>query len=161
MLDAALVACTSVAAIGSGMIGGVFFAFSTFVMKALARLPAAQGMAAMQAINVVVINPIFLGVLMGTVLFGIVPLMWWERSGAGWIAAGAVFYVVGTFLVTVVFNVPLNNMLAAMMPTDPRAERLWATYQKRWTMWNHVRTAASLAAMAAFILALRRGLAIT
>ena len=156
MPDPALVACTFLAATGSGLIGGVFCAFSTFVMKALGRLPPAEGMAAMQAINVAVINPIFLGVFMGTALFAVVPLMWWERPGAAWVAAGSALYVVGTLLATMVFNVPLNNALAAIMPTDPGAERLWATYQKRWTMWNHVRTAASLAAMGAFIMALRQ-----
>jgi uncharacterized membrane protein len=155
MQNPLLIAATVIATIGSGVIGGVFFAFSTFVMKALGRLPAPQGMAAMQAINVAVINPIFVGVFMGTALFAVVPLMWWERPGAAWLAAGAILYVVGNLLVTVVFNVPLNNALAAMMPTDPGAEPLWETYQKRWTAWNHVRTAASLAAMAAFIMALR------
>ena len=53
-------------AVGSGLIGGVFFAFSTFIMQALARMPAAQGIAAMQHINVTVLNPWFLGVFMGT-----------------------------------------------------------------------------------------------
>jgi len=59
----ALLAC-----IGAGTVGGVFFAFSAFVMKALAQLPASRGVAAMQRINVVVLNPLFLGVFMGTAL---------------------------------------------------------------------------------------------
>jgi len=42
---------TLVSALGCGLIAGVFFAFSAFVMKALARLPPAQGIAAMQSIN--------------------------------------------------------------------------------------------------------------
>jgi len=62
----ALAFLTLGAALGSGLIAGVFFAFSTFVMPALARLAPAQGVAAMQAINVAVLNRWFLGVFVGT-----------------------------------------------------------------------------------------------
>ena len=48
------------AALGTGIVGGIFFAFSSFVMAALARIPAAQGIAAMNSINAVVLNPIFM-----------------------------------------------------------------------------------------------------
>jgi uncharacterized membrane protein len=65
MLDDLLFLLILVCAIGSGLIAGVFFAFSSFVMKALDRIPAAQGIAAMQSINVVVLNPLFLGVFLG------------------------------------------------------------------------------------------------
>ncbi len=57
--------------IGAGTIGGVFFAFSSFVMKALTELPASQGIAAMQRINVVVLNPLFLGVFIGTAVLAL------------------------------------------------------------------------------------------
>jgi uncharacterized membrane protein len=57
-----------VAALGCGLIAGVFFAFSSFVMRALARLPASGGIAAMQSINVAVLNPVFLGTFAGTAL---------------------------------------------------------------------------------------------
>jgi uncharacterized membrane protein len=65
------------------------------------------------------------------------------------------FYLVGTFLVTAVFNVPMNNALAAVVPSDPEGANLWANYLTSWTAWNHVRTAAALAAAALLILALR------
>lgn len=52
--------------VGSGTIGGVFFAFSTFVLRALSTIAVEPGIAAMQRINVVVINPIFLGTFLGT-----------------------------------------------------------------------------------------------
>ncbi len=66
MSDRLLATGTLTAVLGSGLIAGTFFAFSSFVMPALARLPAAQGIASMQSINVVVINPLFLGVFVGT-----------------------------------------------------------------------------------------------
>src|SRR5690349_12718288 len=96
---------TAACAAGSGLIGGVFFAFSTFVMKALARLPAAQGIAAMQSINVVVLNPTFLSVFMGTTIgcVGIALATFMPRHppDSGYLLAGAASYFIGTFLVTV------------------------------------------------------------
>src|SRR5688500_9730511 len=66
MIDSLIAALAFAAALGSGVIGGVFYAFSTFVMRALRRRPAGEAVAAMQAINVAVINPLFLGVFLGT-----------------------------------------------------------------------------------------------
>ena len=155
-----LFALTVVTALGSALMAGAFFAFSTFVMKALARLAPAAGMAAMQSINIVVINPLFLGVFLGTaaacaaVIVG-APTRW-EEPGAAYLVAGGVLYVARTFGITVLFNVPLNNSLAAVGPADADAMRRWESYVRRWTAWNHVRTVAALAAVGAFILALRR-----
>ncbi|MGB7068381.1 MAG: anthrone oxygenase family protein [Pyrinomonadaceae bacterium] len=109
-----------VTALGSGLIAGAFFVFSNFVMKALARIPSAEGMAAMRSINLVVINPIFLGAFMGTaalcfVIAGL-ALFHWQDAGSAYLLTGAVLYLVGTFLVTVFFNVPLNDALAAADP---------------------------------------------
>ena len=47
-------------ALGAGLTTGTWFAFSVFVMAGLARIPAAQGIAAMQSINITVINPLFM-----------------------------------------------------------------------------------------------------
>jgi len=157
--DRAFDAMALLAAIGSGLIGGVFYAFSTFVMKALSRRPAAEGMAAMQAINVAVINPLFLGVFLGTagvcILAAVLAVVRWQAAVSGYALVGAAMYVFGTFGVTMVYNVPLNNALAAADPTDPGSAALWTSYLRRWTMWNHVRTAAATAALIAFVLALR------
>ena len=65
-MSAALQALTLAAALGCGTVGGVFFAFSTFVMPALRRLPEAQGVAAMQSINITAITPLFMTALFGT-----------------------------------------------------------------------------------------------
>ncbi|MBB6096422.1 putative membrane protein [Povalibacter uvarum] len=146
-------------AVGTGLIGGVFFAFSTFVMQALARMPAAQGIAAMQHINVTVLNPWFLGVFMGTGLVSIgvlVLALMQARSGAALLIVAATLYFVGTFLVTMVFNVPRNDALAAATPDAAQSAVLWAKYLREWTFWNHVRTVAALAACATFCVALTR-----
>jgi len=152
--DQLLVWLALLAALGCGVIAGVFFAFSTFVMKALARIPHPQGMAAMQSINVAVLNPLFLGVFMGTAVICIAILvlapMRWQESGAPCLVAGALLYVVGTVLVTMLFNVPRNNALASLSATDPTSAQRWMSYASSWTAWNHVRTAAALAAAVCF-----------
>ena len=146
------------AALGSGLIGGVFFAFSAFVMAALGRLPPDQGVSAMQAINVAVLNPWFLAAFFGTAaacaVLAIAVFFRWSEPGAILLLAGSLLYLVGTILVTLRLNVPLNDALAAARPEDAESAVLWKRYLTEWTAWNHLRTAASLAAAAAFILAL-------
>ena len=145
------------AALGSGLVAGIFFAFSTFVMGALGRLPQSAGISAMQSINVVVINPVFLTVFMGTAILCIVltiaALIGWSPRTL-YLIAGSFLYFAGCFLVTMVFNVPLNDALAAVDPGSTDGANLWMRYLSVWTNWNHVRTAASLAASVFFILAL-------
>jgi len=150
---------TFAAALGSGLIAGAFFAFSSFIMRALGTLPAEKGIAAMQAINIVVINPIFLGVFTGTAILCL-PVVFgawsrWPSAQSLWLIAGALLYVVGCFGVTMVCNVPRNDALAAVDPTSPAGADLWRQYLTQWTFWNTVRTLASLAASASFITALR------
>lgn len=158
MIDGLLFALTLLSALGCGLMAGAFFAFSTFVMQALGRLPPPQGIAAMQTINIVVINPGFLGVFVGTavlcVLLAVAALLTWTGPAAIYLLAGSALYFAGTFLVTMLFNVPLNNALAAADPVGTEGASLWSKYLVTWTAWNHVRTAAGLAAMASFILAL-------
>ncbi len=141
---------TLVAALGTSLIGGVFFAFSTFVMRALARLRPKQGIEAMQSINRTVLNPWFLGVFLGTaavcLLLGASTFWTWNRPGAVYLLAGSLLYLIGTLLVTVVFNVPLNDALERVEPASEGASGIWDSYLTRWTTWNHVRTTAAILA---------------
>src|SRR4249919_1668060 len=112
-----------VTALGCGLVAGVFFAFSTFVMSALARLPAEEGIAAMQSVNVVVLRSWFMAAFLGTAvacfLALVCSLLWWHEPGAAYLFSGGVLYLVGTLLVTIVFNVPRNEALAAVTADDP------------------------------------------
>jgi uncharacterized membrane protein len=158
MLDLVVFVLTLLAALGSGLIAGVFFAFSTFVMQALARRPPHEGMAAMQSINVVVLNRWFLSVFLGTaticILVTILALVRWHAPGTAFQVAGGVLYLIGTLLVTIACNVPRNDALARVSPSDPAASGTWSSYVSEWTAWNHVRTIAALAAAAAFTFSL-------
>jgi uncharacterized membrane protein len=114
----------------------------------------------MQSINVVVLNPWFLGVFMGTALLcslALLDALWrWPVPGGMFVIAGGTTYLLGSLGVTMVCNVPRNESLRVISPTGTEAARYWTTYVRDWTRWNHVRTIASLAAAAAFSIALGR-----
>ena len=149
---------TLLAALGSALIAGVFFGFSSFVMPALARLRPAQGVRAMQSINVVVLNRSFLGVLLGTAFgcsaLALSALYSWAAPGAGLRFAGSCLYLAGTILVTGVYHVPRNQALARLSAESAEAERFWPAYVAGWSTWNHVRSAAAITAAALLTLAL-------
>ena len=136
--------------IGAALVGGVFFAFSSFVMKALGQLPAASGVAAMQRINVVVLNPWFLGAFMGTALLAaacvVAAVMLRAEPRAPWVLAAGLCYLIGTFGVTMGFHVPRNQRLAQLDAASPQAAAYWPDYLRVWTRGNHVRTLAALVA---------------
>jgi uncharacterized membrane protein len=157
-MEKAIFFTTLLAALGSGLIAGAFFVFSVAVMRALGQRPAGEGMAAMQAINIVIINPPFIGVFLGTaVVSGLAALAGvsrWELPRSGFLIAGASIYIVGSVAVTMILNVPLNNALVAADPASTGGREIWKNYLTNWTFWNHIRTVASLAALLFFILAL-------
>lgn len=159
VIDRLLFALTLLAALGCGLMAGLFFAFSVCVMKALERLPSAAGITAMQSINVVIINPVFLAVFFGTavgcVLLIIASLVRSHDPGAFYLLLGGALYPVGTLSVTMVCNVPKNEALAAVAPDNPESVRIWSDYLVKWTAWNHVRTVAALAAAASLTIGMR------
>ena len=159
MIEGFLFVLTLVAALGCGLIAGVFFAFSTFVMRALARLPAAQGIEAMNSINVTVINPwfmlAFLGTALASVVLAVAAIVEWGEPYAVYLLVGGLLYLVGVILLTGRFHVPRNNALATVDPNGADAESQWSRYVRTWTAGNHVRTIAPLASAALFTMALR------
>ena len=146
------------AAIGSGLVAGIFFAFSTFIMAAFARIPAEQGIAAMNSINVTIVRSPFMALFVPTailcIVISVLALMNWRGGASALMLAGAALYVFASFLSTIIFNVPMNDALAKVSGSGTEAAALWATYLKDWTWWNHVRTIASLLASVAFVRAL-------
>lgn len=158
MLDRAMFILTFVAAVSSGLVAGIFFAFSTFVMAALGRLPPEQGIAAMNSINITVINPLFMLAFMGTGVLCLVlagaSYLRWDHAGGKLILLASLLYVIGCVGVTMSFNVPLNDALAAVKTATPDGIALWSEYLRTWTFWNHVRTVAPLISAILFTLAL-------
>ena len=109
----------------------------------------------MNAINVRILRSLFMPLFLGTTLTSLaLVVIGLVRSGPGGAAmlAGGAIYVLGMFVVTLVFNVPLNNMLAAAAGRDSGAA--WSLYLRRWALWNHLRTFASTLACALFVVAI-------
>lgn len=160
MIDGPIHMLTVAAAVGSGVVAGVFFAFSTFVMRALGRLPAPHAIAAMQAINVAAPTPLFMLALFGTVPVCVALIAWavtsFDEPGAAHLLIASGLYLVAPLL-TIGYHVPQNNALAANDPSSEEAAHLWARYVKNWTTWNHARTLAPIGAAAVFVLATRTG----
>ncbi len=151
-------AAALVTALGCGLVAGAFFAFSGFIMAALRRLPSAEGIAAMQSINVLAVTPAFMAALFGTGAACLGLAAWavisWDEPSTTPVLAGCAFYLIGTVGVTMACNVPLNNRLAKLHPREAGAASFWDGYAARWTAWNHLRTVAALAAAALLTVAL-------
>lgn len=145
-------------AIACGLMAGLYFAFSTFIMQALASIDRSAGVAAMNAINRVIqrslFMPLFIGSSLSSLVLAVIGLARWGKPGSAAMIAAGLTYVIGMFVVTMAFNVPLNKALAASDPANQSNSATWSAYLDRWTRWNHVRTIASAAALILFIIAI-------
>jgi uncharacterized membrane protein len=133
------------------VIGGVYFAFSGFLMQSLTQAGEA-GMQAMTSINRVILGSIFMPLFFGSTLLAVASGLLGLRQldePSGWLMlAGGVIFLVGMFGVTAAFNVPLNNRL------DISPAAVWPEYLANWTTWNHLRTLACLVAGSLFLTAI-------
>ena len=155
MTENLLFALLLAAAVGAGLVGGLFFAFSSFIMRAFDSLPPVQAITAMQSINTSILIPAFFLAFFGTAILSLLlaalALFGHADPAALPILIGALAYLIGTILVTMAANVPLNNRLARFQPgAGDDAAAAWRAYRIPWTRWNHVRTLTSLGAAAAF-----------
>ena len=138
------------AATGCGLLAGIFFTFSNFVMPALERLPQDQGIAAMQSINKTVLNPLFFLLFFGTAglcVAGIGMVIF--QPGPQRLVLpilGGILYLSGAFAVTLRRNVPLNQKLAQVDPQTSSHQAWRQDFLPPWLVWNHIRTLACLLA---------------
>ncbi|OWY61723.1 hypothetical protein B7486_62285 [cyanobacterium TDX16] len=158
MTSRLLLVLTVSGAVGAGLVGGVFFAFSTFVMGGLRRLTPKEGIRAMQAINEAALAPPFMILLFGTAALclglAVTGMVRWGEDGAALLVAGGLLYVV-VMAMTAAFHVPRNLALALVDPESTGAAAEWATYVRSWVAGNHVRTLAGTGAAALLTLAAR------
>ena len=153
MIETLLYSLLWFCALGCALLGGLYFAFSAFVMKALETLGPA-GVTTMNAINSVILRswfmPFFLCTTLGCTMLIAAGFLSPDDPRRLYMIAGGILYVAGMFMVTMFFNVPLNNLLVTAGNDN------WARYITQWTRWNHVRTFASMGAAALFIAAIAR-----
>jgi len=142
---------TTTTAVAGAVVGGIFYAFSTFVMTGLDRAGPTAAIEAMRGVNAEAqANAPFLLVFVGSAVLalgvGATATVRLAQPGSGYVVAGAILVLLA-FVITVAFNVPLNDHLAAVDPTGSSAAdatREWRAYLGPWTAWNHVRTIAPL-----------------
>jgi len=136
------------AALSSGVMAGVYLAFSGFIMRSFNQLGAAQAIAAMNAINITIVRSVFMPVFFASTIFSmcliVASIVYWDEVGAGVMLIAGVVYLMGMFFCTVVFNVPLNNSLATFKGEAGSLQQVWDQYYKVWTGWNHVRVISSI-----------------
>jgi len=129
------------------LVGGVFLAFSDFIMRSLSLTGGVGGVEAMQVINREVFRWVFMALFLGMAAlslvvsgYGAVNLT--HPSGALILLAGLA-YLIGCFAVTVFFNVPMNEALDSMDLTSEATRAYWTgTYLPRWSFWNTSRALA-------------------
>jgi uncharacterized membrane protein len=145
-----LLVATLLAGVGSALVGGVFFAFSGFVLRGLSDVPAECGVAGMRSINAAAQRPPLMIAMFGTGLLCLAlalrALVGLDHAYAGWLLAGGSLYLVGAIGVTAAFHVPRNLALDRARLTDADRARVWHAYLASWGAGNHVRCAASLLA---------------
>lgn len=139
---------TGSALISIGLMTGVYFTFSAFVMAALKTQPNHQGANTMISINRVILTSTFMPLFFGSSLLSLTLLI----MGDVLAQLAAAVYLLGMFVVTAVFNVPLNNQLRDA--TAQQLSTIWAQYLRQWTIWNHIRAVSSLTAATLFLLSL-------
>jgi len=144
-------------AIGCGLMAGLFFAFSTFIMKALGRIAPAAGIAAMNSINDGILRSLFMPLFWSTTVasaaLAVLAIAVWNEAGAKAMLTGGVVYLLGMFVCTVAIEVPLNNQLKSSADSESTLS-MWRRYLVLWTKWNHVRTVSCVLSCALFIWAL-------
>jgi uncharacterized membrane protein len=153
---------TTVAAIASAAAAGMMYVFSTFVMHGLDRTGPVNAVTAMRGINVEANSSApfllaYLGAAVFAVAVGVVAAIQIRQPGNGWLLAGAISGVLAA-IITIAFNVPLNNRLDTMDPamlSVADAAREWQTYFSTWTAWNHARTVTAVIASALMLIGLR------
>jgi uncharacterized membrane protein len=150
------------ATISTAAVGGMFYIFSTMVMKGLDRTEPVEALSAMRGINAQAnASAPFLIFFMGSTLLaavvGVIAALRLSQPGNGYLLAGAVLSVLA-FVVTMAFNVPLNNHLDGLDPSALSAAdalREWKAYLVPWTNWNHVRTVTPLVGAVLMLIGLR------
>jgi uncharacterized membrane protein len=103
--------------------------------------------------------PLFFGTTLASAALVVIGLSRLRAPGSVLLIAGGLVYVAGMFGVTMFCNVPLNNALQAVTTESRTGTAIWNDYLRRWTRWNHLRTASCLIAAALFILRLAGGAA--
>ena len=149
-MDTAFFFLIHFAVIAYALVGGVFLAFSDFIMRSLVLTGGHGGIEAMQTINREVFRWVFMALFLGMAAVSVVVAGYGAFGLSGpagtLIMLAGLVYLIGCFAITVVSNVPMNEALAGMEVSLETTRDYWSqTYVPRWTFWNSVRAFACVA----------------
>jgi len=145
-----------------GIVSGIFFAFSDFIMRSFATAPPSSGIDAMTEINRKVYRSVFLHGIWSVALLSIAMiyagLTRINNPESIWLILGGSSYLLGVMCVSILFNIPMNHKLDSLAstfedPANPRAQKYWSSYLTQWTYWNHVRSATAVLSTLCFLIA--------
>ncbi|MFA6151890.1 MAG: DUF1772 domain-containing protein [Chitinophagaceae bacterium] len=143
----------------SGLVAGLFYAYSCSVNPGLNALNDVEYLKAMQSINGAIQNPYFFCSFMGLPL--VFPLCYWQTYGSGTsfylIMEAAIIYFIFVFCITIFGNVPLNNMLESFKINEANNEQIASTrraFEKPWNQFHLIRTLASVISFCLCILSI-------
>ncbi|TFD65858.1 DUF1772 domain-containing protein [Cryobacterium sp. Hh38] len=155
-MSAVEVALTIAAALGAGLTGGVYLAFSFLVLPAFRTLPAAPAVSAMQRINVSAVRAPFMTVFFGGAAASVAVIVVQLTSNvpAGPTRILGAVLALAAVVITVVRNVPLNNALVSVDANSPGLTAAWQSFDRSWSRANYARAAVSVAAAVALIFSL-------
>lgn len=146
------------AALVAGLQAGTYFTWATGVMPGLARLDDRAFIEAMQAMNVAIVNPVFIATFLGAPVLAGAAAVSAGPQARPWAIVAAVL-AVGTVAITFAGNIPLNNALEAAgavdQVKDPAAVR--AAFESSWVRLNVGRVITSGGALTCLAIATLRG----
>ncbi len=144
-------------AIFTGLMAGLFFAYSVSVTPGLGKLGNKEFLSAMQQINREIQNPLFFGCFFGSLILLGISVFYYKNSTFFTLLAGAfLVYLLGVFLVTIFIHVPLNNKLdhfEIAVAAEMTAAKMRSIFENRWNFWNNVRTISAILSLILVVLA--------
>ncbi len=145
------------AILSGGIVAGIFFAFSDFIMKSLATIPPASGIEAMTSINRRVYRSIFIaGIWMVAILSAALIFAGFTQPkspASYWLIGGGIIYILGVIAVSFIYNIPMNHKLEALGTTNKESDSYWKRYLSKWLLWNHARSASAIASSLCYLIA--------
>ncbi|MEU3186190.1 anthrone oxygenase family protein [Streptomyces sp. NPDC006923] len=153
--DAAARPVLVAAAVGTGLMAGLYFAFDVSVMPGLARADDRTFVTVMRSVNEVIDNSalfglLFVGVFLATGIAGALQRRLGHPDAARWTRAALALYGLSV-VVTMCVNIPLNRALArpGSPPGSTGFGALRGGFERPWATANIVRTLACTAALGA------------
>jgi uncharacterized membrane protein len=142
--------------LSSGLIAGLFYAWSVSVTAGLGKIGDENYLKAFQSMNRAILRPAFFIFFFGLVI--LLPMLCYlyykfpVSSGFWYILSATILYLVGIMAVTIFGNVPLNNTLEVLNIESMTVEQM-ASYRLGFeNKWNNLNTIRTICSSLSFIL---------